>query len=83
MSDHQATPPPAAESNEQSPAPASEQQLPGPGAFLKSVVGQRVVVRLNSGVDYRGKFTLSSFLNLDLLSPLVSRLFADGAVLVV
>jgi len=37
--------------------PQQEQQqpeLPGPGAFLKGVVGQKVVVRLNSGVDYRG-----------------------------
>lgn len=45
-------------------APAEEQQLPGPGAFLKGVVGQPVVVRLNSGVDYRGTSVPS-----DLTSP--------------
>ena len=65
MSDHEAAPPSGVES-EQSPAPAPEQaqqpELPGPGAFLKSVVGQRVVVRLNSGVDYRGELASLGFI---------------------
>ena len=52
MSDAAQSPP---NENNNAPAPAAEeQQLPGPGAFLKGVVGQPVVVRLNSGVDYRG-----------------------------
>lgn len=42
------------EHSEQDAAP----ELPGPGAFLKGVVGQHVVVRLNSGVDYRGALPL-------------------------
>lgn len=50
MSDVAQSPP---NGNNNAPA-AEEQQLPGPGAFLKGVVGQPVVVRLNSGVDYRG-----------------------------
>lgn len=27
-----------------------------PSDFLRNVVGQKVVVRLNSGVDYRGEY---------------------------
>ncbi|GAA5825100.1 hypothetical protein JCM5353_006507 [Sporobolomyces roseus] len=50
--------------------PQQEQQqpeLPGPGAFLKGVVGQRVVVRLNSGVDYRGILNcLDGYMNIAL-----------------
>lgn len=59
MSDAAASPPPQ-DANSAEPEQAQQQQeqqateLPGPGAFLKGVVGQPVVVRLNSGVDYRG-----------------------------
>lgn len=61
MSDAAQSPP----NENNAPAPAAEeQQLPGPGAFLKGVVGQPVVVRLNSGVDYRGMHSQLS------LSPL-------------
>ncbi|GAA6046663.1 hypothetical protein JCM3770_003103 [Rhodotorula araucariae] len=55
-----------------SPSPAPEQQqpateLPGPAAFLKGVVGQPVVVRLNSGVDYRGILScLDGYMNIAL-----------------
>ncbi|GJN93283.1 hypothetical protein Rhopal_006330-T1 [Rhodotorula paludigena] len=42
-------------------------ELPGPGAFLKGVVGQPVVVRLNSGVDYRGVLScLDGYMNIAL-----------------
>ncbi|GAA6010549.1 hypothetical protein JCM10207_001359 [Rhodosporidiobolus poonsookiae] len=51
-------------------ADSPEQQqpdLPGPGAFLKGVVGQQVVVRLNSGVDYRGTLScLDGYMNIAL-----------------
>lgn len=48
------------------PTPANDAPAPPPPAstsgsptdFLKGVVGKRVVVRLTSGVDYRGVFTL-------------------------
>jgi U6 snRNA-associated Sm-like protein LSm6 len=52
MSDPNGVSPPPAQEHEQ--PEQREPELPGPGAFLKSVVGQEVVVRLNSGVDYRG-----------------------------
>ncbi|GAA6059249.1 hypothetical protein JCM10212_006642 [Sporobolomyces blumeae] len=64
MSDAAPTPPPQdhAESN-----PQPEPELPGPGAFLKGVVGQQVVVRLNSGVDYRGTLNcLDGYMNIAL-----------------
>ncbi|GAA5952232.1 hypothetical protein JCM3765_001915 [Sporobolomyces pararoseus] len=71
MSDHQATPPAETEQSrsgsEQPPQQAQQPELPGPGAFLKSVVGQRVVVRLNSGVDYRGVLNcLDGYMNIAL-----------------
>ncbi|BGP57877.1 hypothetical protein JCM8202_005052 [Rhodotorula sphaerocarpa] len=51
------------EQSEQDAAP----ELPGPGAFLKGVVGQHVVVRLNSGVDYRGVLScLDGYMNIAL-----------------
>jgi len=30
-----------------------------PSDFLKQIIGRPVVVKLNSGVDYRGKFSVS------------------------
>ena len=44
------TPPPAPSA----PAPASG----SPNEFLKAVVGKRVVVRLLSGVDYKGRLRM-------------------------
>jgi hypothetical protein len=38
--------------------PAPNQTQKTPGDFLKSIRGKRVVVKLNSGVDYRGIYTL-------------------------
>ncbi|GAA5979567.1 hypothetical protein JCM11641_007871 [Rhodosporidiobolus odoratus] len=61
-----ASPPPAQPTDATSPQP-EEQLLPGPGAFLKGVVGQQVVVRLNSGVDYRGTLScLDGYMNIAL-----------------
>jgi len=46
------TPPPTA--NDIPPPPAPVTTSGSPTDFLKGVVGKRVVVRLTSGVDYRG-----------------------------
>lgn len=46
------TPPPPPE--EQSPPPPPPTHTGSPTDFLKGVVGKRVIVRLTSGVDYRG-----------------------------
>ncbi|GAA5853283.1 hypothetical protein JCM8547_000270 [Rhodosporidiobolus lusitaniae] len=65
VSDTAGSPPRADSAAAASPAP--EQELPGPGAFLKGVVGQQVVVRLNSGVDYRGILScLDGYMNIAL-----------------
>lgn len=62
-----------AENGEQKMEEVKEQEVaPAPTAgspadFLKSVVGSMVSVRLNSGVDYRGKVLLPSLLLLPLL----------------
>lgn len=50
MSDPSPPPPPA----ETSPPPPPPASSGSPTDFLKGVVGKRVVVRLTSGVDYRG-----------------------------
>jgi hypothetical protein len=52
--------PPHPPSNEASPPPPPPQGGPSgsPNDFLKAIVGKRVVVRLLSGVDYRGEFEL-------------------------
>ena len=39
---------------DRSPPPPPPQSTGSPTDFLKNVVGKRVIVRLNSGVDYRG-----------------------------
>ncbi|KIM25073.1 hypothetical protein M408DRAFT_331384 [Serendipita vermifera MAFF 305830] len=49
MSDEASPPPP-----DGTPPPAPTQSSGSPSGFLKAVVGKRVVVRLVSGVDYRG-----------------------------
>lgn len=53
------TPPPPADDN--SPTPAPPVHVGSPTDFLKGVVGKRVIVRLTSGVDYRGTVSLSIF----------------------
>lgn len=61
----ESTPPPPAES---SPPPAPPAAPSGsPTDFLKGVVGKRVVVRLTSGVDYRGVLScLDGYMNIAL-----------------
>jgi len=46
------TPPPPADQTPPPPPPTIHSG--SPTDFLKGVVGKRVIVRLNSGVDYRG-----------------------------
>lgn len=41
--------------NKMADAPAQTAATGSPSDFLKTVVGQRVMVRLVSGVDYRGE----------------------------
>ena len=52
--DDDSTPPPPANDAPAPPPPVSTSG--SPTDFLKGVVGKRVVVRLTSGVDYRGAF---------------------------
>lgn len=58
MSDQQPT-------HEEQPTEQAEEQQEvqaatgSPSDFLKQVVGEQVVVRLNSGVDYRGALALA------------------------
>ena len=65
------TPPPPA--NDAPPPPAPVTTSGSPTDFLKGVVGKRVVVRLTSGVDYRGvshqRFLHRSRANLPPLYP--------------
>lgn len=56
------SPPPPA------PLPPAHKHTGSPTDFLKGVVGKRVVVRLTSGVDYRGQ---PLFVILDLSSLLM------------
>ncbi|TCD62520.1 U4/U6-U5 snRNP complex subunit lsm6 [Steccherinum ochraceum] len=60
MSEPEGTPPP--------PPPAEAPSASGsPTEFLKGVVGKRVVVRLTSGVDYRGILScLDGYMNIAL-----------------
>ncbi|KAF8686589.1 hypothetical protein AX14_003836 [Amanita brunnescens Koide BX004] len=59
-----ASPPPPPDDHSPPPQPP----LTGsPTEFLKNVVGKRVIVRLNSGVDYRGVLScLDGFMNIAL-----------------
>ena len=54
LMDDSSPPPPEA-----SPPPPPPVTSGSPTDFLKNVVGKRVVVRLTSGVDYRGTFLLA------------------------
>ncbi|KAF8502808.1 Sm-like ribonucleoprotein [Russula emetica] len=52
---------------EASPPPAPPVTTGSPTDFLKNVVGKRVVVRLTSGVDYRGVLScLDGYMNIAL-----------------
>ncbi|THH15092.1 hypothetical protein EW146_g5331 [Bondarzewia mesenterica] len=58
-------PPPPAESTPPPPPPTASSG--SPTDFLKGVVGKRVVVRLTSGVDYRGVLScLDGYMNIAL-----------------
>ncbi|KAF5373609.1 hypothetical protein D9758_000590 [Tetrapyrgos nigripes] len=58
------TPPPPADST---PPPPPISHTGSPTDFLKGVVGKRVIVRLNSGVDYRGVLScLDGYMNIAL-----------------
>ncbi|CAO1627469.1 unnamed protein product [Parajaminaea phylloscopi] len=68
-------PPPADESSSAAPPPppadvskAESQTTKGsPNDFLKNVIGKRVAVRLNSGIDYRGTLScLDGYMNIAL-----------------
>ncbi|KIM76662.1 hypothetical protein PILCRDRAFT_639108 [Piloderma croceum F 1598] len=61
-------PPPPPPANDQSPPPPPPATTSGsPTDFLKGVVGKRVIVRLISGVDYRGVLScLDGYMNIAL-----------------
>ncbi|KAJ6614673.1 hypothetical protein B0H10DRAFT_2044300 [Mycena sp. CBHHK59/15] len=59
------TPPPPAEQSPPPPPPPTH--TGSPTDFLKGVVGKRVIVRLTSGVDYRGVLScLDGYMNIAL-----------------
>ncbi|KAI0318291.1 hypothetical protein OF83DRAFT_1057107 [Amylostereum chailletii] len=63
---HESTPPPPPAESTPPPAPA-QGPSGSPTDFLKAVVGKRVVVRLTSGVDYRGVLScLDGYMNIAL-----------------
>ncbi|THU89521.1 LSM-domain-containing protein [Dendrothele bispora CBS 962.96] len=58
---------PPAPPAEQTPPPPPVAHSGSPTDFLKGVVGKRVIVRLNSGVDYRGVLScLDGYMNIAL-----------------
>lgn len=64
MADATPPPPPPVEA---SPPPPPPTNAGSPTDFLKGVVGKRVVVRLTSGVDYRGVLScLDGYMNIAL-----------------
>jgi len=64
MDDDNSPPPPSEPAAAQPPAPTS---TGSPTDFLKGVVGKRVVVRLTSGVDYKGVLScLDGYMNIAL-----------------
>jgi U6 snRNA-associated Sm-like protein LSm6 len=60
MDDSPPPPPPDAASPPAAPPASSSLGSGSPNEFLKAIVGKEVVVRLLSGVDYRGKTRKSS-----------------------
>lgn len=57
--DDDGTPPPPPPEEQSLPPPPPHTHTGSPTDFLKGVVGKRVIVRLTSGVDYRGAYPLS------------------------
>jgi hypothetical protein len=67
----ESTPPPP-DHNSSPPPPPPIAVSGSPTDFLKGVVGKRVIVRLTSGVDYRGNYhSLVLAVTLDLTFPKV------------
>ncbi|KIJ26569.1 hypothetical protein M422DRAFT_38155 [Sphaerobolus stellatus SS14] len=65
MDDH--SPPPPGDSPPPAPPPQNAMMTGSPTDFLKGVVGKKVVVRLTSGVDYRGILScLDGYMNIAL-----------------
>merc|ERR1739845_44086 len=59
---------------------SSEQQVKAgsPNDFLKSVIGKKVIVRLNSGIDYHGTLScLDGYMNIAMED---TEEFVDGAL---
>jgi len=70
-----ASPPPPPDDHSPPPQPPS---TGSPTEFLKNVVGKRVIVRLSSGVDYRGVLScLDGYMNIALEQ---TEEHVDGAV---
>ncbi|KAI5118343.1 hypothetical protein M0805_009146 [Coniferiporia weirii] len=66
MADDDSPPPPPAEPSN-APPETPEPPTGSPTDFLKGVVGKRVIVRLTSGVDYRGVLScLDGYMNIAL-----------------
>ncbi|KAI0089791.1 hypothetical protein BDY19DRAFT_992754 [Irpex rosettiformis] len=61
------SPPPPQPSETSPPPPPPQASTGSPTDFLKGVVGKRVVVRLTSGVDYKGILScLDGYMNIAL-----------------
>lgn len=52
-----------------------------PSDFLKQIIGRPVVVKLNSGVDYRGKFFIYLSHQVKSMIPLFGEVGADVLLL--
>ncbi|PPQ85025.1 hypothetical protein CVT25_010413 [Psilocybe cyanescens] len=67
MDDSPRPPSPSRQSETPPPPPPPVSHTGSPTDFLKGVVGKRVVVRLTSGVDYKGVLScLDGFMNIAL-----------------
>ncbi|KAJ4482062.1 Sm-like ribonucleoprotein [Lentinula aciculospora] len=65
--DESPPPPPDDAPDTQTPPPPRTIHTGSPTDFLKGVVGKKVIVRLNSGVDYRGVLScLDGYMNIAL-----------------
>ncbi|KJA13647.1 hypothetical protein HYPSUDRAFT_151374 [Hypholoma sublateritium FD-334 SS-4] len=61
------SPRPPSEQSPPPPPPPAQLHTGSPTDFLKGVVGKRVIVRLTSGVDYKGVLScLDGFMNIAL-----------------
>ncbi|KAF5322934.1 hypothetical protein D9619_002263 [Psilocybe cf. subviscida] len=61
------SPQPPTEQSPPPPPPPAQSSTGTPTDFLKGVVGKRVIVRLTSGVDYKGLLScLDGFMNIAL-----------------